>query len=47
MKNFKTFYEAQTAINKIIQHPTKQKLPTSLEQKSLYGNIQAFAFQVL
>ena len=52
MKNFKTFYESQTAIclNEILQPPTKQKLPTSLEQKFLNGDSQEYTnicFQVL
>ena len=34
--SIKIFYRAHTAINKIIQPPTRRKLPTSLEQKFYY-----------
>ena len=46
MKKFKTFYEAQTAsrLKEIIQFPTRQKLPTSLEQKFSYGDIHTGIF---
>ena len=41
-----SIYGAQTAINEIIQSPTRQKLPTSLLTE-LYRNMQTSAFQVL
>ena len=43
MKNFKTFYESQTAISlkEIIQSSTKNF------RAEIYRNIQTFAFQVL
>ena len=43
MKNFKTFYESQTAISlkEIIQSFTKNA------RTEICGNIQTFAFQVL
>ena len=42
MKNYKTYYKAQTAshLKEIIQLPTREKLPTPLEQKLSYKYIQ-------
>ena len=46
--NITTFYEAQTAFNEIIQPPTEQTLPMSLEQKFSYEVfLQTLPFQVL
>ena len=42
MKNFETFYGVPTANNEIIQPLTRQKLPTSLEQKFCYEVIQEY-----
>ena len=42
MKNFETFYGVQRANNEIIQPLTRQKLPTSLEQKFCYEVIQEY-----
>ena len=44
IKNLKTFSEAQTAsrLKENFQHPTRQKLPTSLEQKVSYGDSQEY-----
>ena len=48
MKNFKTFYESQTAI--CVKLPTKQKLPYISEIKifgRIFTGMHKFAFQVL
>ena len=41
MKNFTTFYEAQTHQKKY-SVPTRQKFPTCLKQKFCYGDIQEY-----